>query len=63
MAPAQTNTTLLELNLRQNYIDDDGAARLAMVIQSSKTLRVCDLQSNSYKRSGKAALAQAWWVR
>ncbi|EKX39821.1 hypothetical protein GUITHDRAFT_114072 [Guillardia theta CCMP2712] len=59
-AKKDKNNTLLELNLRQNYISDTGATRIANAIRSNKTLRVCDVQSNSYGQAGRACLHDAY---
>ncbi len=56
----QVNQTLCELNLRQNYVSDEGAVGLAGVVRGSQSLRVLDVQSNSFRTEGRKALAASF---
>jgi hypothetical protein len=56
----QVNQTLCELNLRQNYVSDEGAVGLAGIVCVSQFLRVLDVQSNSFRTEGRKALAAAF---
>ena len=53
------NTTLTELSLNNNNIDDDGASALADALKGNNTLEYLDLSENNIGDDGASALADA----
>ena len=55
----QNNCTLAVLNLKANYIGDEGAIALAKVARRSKSLRALITTSNDIEHAGDKALEDA----
>lgn len=58
-AALENNCTLAVLNLKANYISDDGAIALAKVARRSKSLRALITTSNDIEHAGDKALEDA----
>ena len=53
------NTTLTEINLNDNYIEDEGVKAIAEMLKDNKTLRILTLGINKFGAEGAKAIASA----
>ena len=58
-AALENNCSLTVLNLKANYISDEGAIALAKVARKSKSLRALITSSNDIEHMGEKALEDA----
>lgn len=57
--PIAFNTTLNELRIRSNGIDDEGAATIANALKTNTALYFLDLSHNQIREAGAAAISDA----
>ena len=55
----KTNTTLTEINLNNNNIEDEGVKVIAEMLKNNNTLRILILEDNEFGVEGAKAIAEA----